>query len=258
MVQSRDSEFIPDQLRLAAEEFSRKAPLLPTQFTPEVSKRAWPEQVFSVHETLYRALGFESVRPHVKKMSDSLYDPAVWRDSSAAEIERNARAYEKVIDPIFRMSIKVSIIDQHLRTKYYDKNNERLIQYRGYLPTLEKFIELAAKHRRVREISFYVGKSSLMATSRAGVPWLREDLNLILNKFGLAERLNVTLHDLDNIGGSHARYIIGHTGSPKNSWTGGIKFDHGFDVADSRSKQRTQPVIWLSRALLDPLANRFL
>jgi hypothetical protein len=251
-----------DVLRMRAEELIRIAPILPVNVSSIPATKNWVDSVRalascrSVTEEVYKVLGASEIKPDVQSLDAAMYDVDIWRDASASIVRRSVVDYERVVDPIFRICGRVSVIDNYLSVVRKSQSG-RVAYYNGYKASLDMFFRLAVKYRRTRLISFYVGKQGLLSNGRGRSSFLGDYLAEVADRYGLGHDCFEVV-DLDAVGGNHQRVIIGQTVSAGSDWAGGILFDHGFDIASGISGTLTQAVAWLSPELLGNYRARFL
>ena len=140
--------------------------------------------------------------------------------------------YERLIDPLFRVSTEIHVQDMH-----FNFCNENRHRNRGIWNVTNKLIYLADKYKRCEKLIFHLNKDNNEAQNFFNT---FEDIRKEPN----AETLEI-IYTLEDKKFAHGRYIF--------SIKGGLQFDHGFNPTNLERNH----IHWMSEKELSPLLERY-
>jgi hypothetical protein len=244
----RSMRLVSDLCGLRAEEFLKITMTLPHESKSRKNLK-WEEIAVELIETTKAILGDREVKPHIRAFDAALSETSLWVDASEGHIARNAVSYARVAEPIFRASPKVSLVDPYFRLRYKPPGYHFFKRSIRHIQTLEQFIGLAAKYRKVKVLCLFINEEYALEGDPQGVHFQAE-LDAIKDSIPGADSLIVEFRRLSRelSFDSHPRYLLGHKA--------GLRFDWGFESRPD--DPRTQHLAWIGRRALGPLLDRFL
>ena len=217
--------------------------------------RGWLSNAQDTSSHIKAILSIHSISPNVIGLHEALLDPNGLPDANGELVKQDAKEYVRIARPLFQLSPKVVLIDQHFRLRrlWRGKDNETSTKHhRGYRRSLETFLVAAAREGRTKvlrvkcsvrhalEASNIEDFESDLETVKANARRQECDVSALELEYDFFSDDPESAHSSD----LHARYVLGNGM--------GLHFDHGLD---EKTGKQPNHVRWIEESVLGKLLD---